>query len=200
MAPTSTPSGNEIKLRKLVLYISTMCEMDDSFGATKLNKILFNADFAAYSLWGKPITGVSYFALENGPAPRPMKKLLRLMQDSGEIVIREKEYYGFPQHRIFPLQSVDVKQYFSVDEISLVFRKIQEYWGRSGTSMSNESHEFLGWSAAALKETIPYSVALIGTRGPTKDEIRRGLELQSMAEECLRRNASDKMPPDHRGA
>jgi hypothetical protein len=177
-----------------------MCELDESFGSIKLNKILFNADFGAYALWGKPITGVDYFALENGPAPRPMKKILRLMQENEEIAIREKDYYGFDQHRVFPLRSADIKKLFSVDEINLVFRVIQKCWGRSGKSMSEESHEFLGWSAAALEETIPYSVALVGTRGPTKGEIRRGLELRSMAEECLADNASRKAPRNHRGA
>jgi len=165
MTPAARPSANEAKLRELILYVSSMCELDESFGSIKLNKILFNADFGAYALWGKPITGVDYFALENGPAPRPMKKILRLMQENEEIAIREKDYYGFDQHRVFPLRSADIKKLFSVDEINLVFRVIQKCWGRSGKSMSEESHEFLGWSAAALEETIPYSVALVGTRG-----------------------------------
>jgi hypothetical protein len=36
------------KLRELILYVSTLSKDDDNFGATKLNKLLFYADFLAY--------------------------------------------------------------------------------------------------------------------------------------------------------
>jgi hypothetical protein len=191
------PSPNESKLRELIVYISSLSERDETFGATKLNKLLFRADFFAYAQWGKPLTGVEYFALENGPVPRPMKRLLNLMREEGDIVIREKDYFGLAQHRVIPLRSPELN--FSVHEMNLLFRLIQRYWGVSGTSMSNESHEFLGWSLAKLEETIPYSVALVGDREPTLDEIRRGLELQPLAEECLARNAARKNEGDRRG-
>jgi hypothetical protein len=119
------------------------------------------------------------------------------MREEGDIVIREKDYFGLAQHRVIPLRSPELN--FSVHEMNLLFRLIQRYWGVSGTSMSNESHEFLGWSLAKLEETIPYSVALVGDREPTLDEIRRGLELQPLAEECLARNAARKNEGDRRG-
>jgi hypothetical protein len=192
------PSANESKLRELIIYISSMMEKDDAFGVTKLNKILFRADFTAYVQFGKPITGVEYFALYNGPSPRPMKKLLEMMQAKGEIVIRKEQYMGGTQQRIIPLRSAELENKFSVSEMDLVFRLIHHYWGKSGTTMSGESHEFLGWSLARLKETIPYHVALVGDRDPTPDEISRGLQLQSMAEECLARNAARKPKPPNR--
>jgi hypothetical protein len=200
MTPAHKPSANEGKLRQLIIYIAKMSERDDAFGAIKLNKLLFNADFTAYAKWGKPLTGVPYFALENGPAPRPMKRLLRALQIRGDIAIQRRDYYDFEQHRVLGLIDVDLTETFEVQEINLVFEMIQKYWGKSAKSMSDESHEFLGWSAADLEETIPYEVALIGTRGPTKDEIRRGLELESMAKEALAGNASRKAAHHHRGA
>jgi hypothetical protein len=199
MTAARRPSANEPKLRELIIYIASLSEKDDAFGAVKLNKLLFRADFNAYLQTGKPITGVEYFALENGPAPRTIKKLLSFMERRGEIAVRKKDYFGKEQHRVLPLRSPDMSR-FSVDEVNLVFRLIQRYWGESGTSMSNESHEFLGWSSAKLRETIPYSVALVSNREPTLDEIRRGLKLQPMAEECLARNAARKNAPDHRRA
>jgi hypothetical protein len=199
MMTVAKPVANEAKLKELIVYIATLSDRDDTFGATKLNKLLFRADFTAYARWGKPVTGVEYFALENGPAPKPMKKLLRLMEDQGEIAIREKDYFGLDQHRVIPLRSPDLEK-FSKEEIHLLFMLIQHYWGRSGTSMSNESHEFIGWSLAKLEETIPYSVALVGDREPTLDEIRRGLELEPLALESLARNAATKNAGDNRGA
>jgi len=199
MMTPSKPAANEAKLKEAIVFIASLSDRDDAFGATKLNKLLFRADFTAYAHWGKPVTGVEYFALEQGPAPRAMKKLLRLMQEQGEIAIREKDYYGKEQHRVIPLRSPNTGS-FSKEEMELLFRLIQQYWGVSGTSMSNESHEFLGWELAQLEETIPYSVALVGNREPTLDEIKRGLDLESFAQECLARNATRKDERDNRGA
>ena len=46
------------KFKELVLHISQKCADDPSFGAVKLNKILFFADFASSAHYGTPITGV----------------------------------------------------------------------------------------------------------------------------------------------
>ena len=48
---------NAEKFRELLVYVSKKCEDDPTFGAVKLNKILYYADFAAYRQGGKPITG-----------------------------------------------------------------------------------------------------------------------------------------------
>jgi hypothetical protein len=199
--PVTRPSANEAKLRELIIYISTLEERDDAFGVTKLNKILFRADFTAYVEFGKPITGVEYFALYNGPAPRPMKRLLEMMQKNGEIAILTENYGGGEQQRVIALRRAELESKFSVRELDMVFRVVQHYWGKSGTTMSGESHEFFGWSLARLQETIPYHVALIADRDPTPSEMSRGLELQSLAEQCLDRNAArrPKTSDDRRG-
>lgn len=190
---------SEAKLRELIIHVATMCAMDEPFGATKLNKILFNADFEAYRKWGKSISGQEYFALEWGPAPRAMKRVVSEMEKKRELVIQHRDYYGEQQDRPIPLRTADISL-FTVEEMNLIFMTVNKHWGKSATKMSDESHEFLGWAVANLEETIPYEVALVGTRGPTLDEIRRGEELQAMAEECLARNVARKTPDHHRRA
>ena len=58
------------KFRELIVYICKKSEGDPTFGAVKLNKILYYADFAAYRILGKPITGAQYQKLREGPAPQ----------------------------------------------------------------------------------------------------------------------------------
>lgn len=189
---------SEAKLRELIIHIATLCDRDEPFGATKLNKILFNADFEAYRKWGKSISEQDYFALEWGPAPRVMKRVVSDMVKKRELAIQPKDYFGEQQDRPIPLRRANL-DIFDVQELNLLFETINKHWGKSATQMSNESHEFLGWAVAGLKETIPYKVALVGTRGPTLDEIRRGEELKDMAEECLAQNAARKTQEHHRG-
>jgi hypothetical protein len=54
------------------LLIATRSEGDEPFGAVKLNKLLFYADFFAYVKFGECITGQEYQKLAQGPAPRRM--------------------------------------------------------------------------------------------------------------------------------
>ena len=58
------------KFREPLLYVAHKSERDPSFGATKLNKLLFIADFLSYAKAGKSITGQPYVKLKNGPAPK----------------------------------------------------------------------------------------------------------------------------------
>ncbi len=193
----TTHTQSEDKLRELILLIAAVSERDESFGAIKLNKLLFNADFNAYLKWGKSISGQPYFALENGPAPKAMKPLTKEMVKKQELVILKREYYGEIQHKPIALRSANLGV-FSRDELHLVHSIVAHYVGKSAKEMSEESHEFLGWLAARPQEEIPYEVALVGTRGPTLNEIARGLELESMAQECLVHNASRKAKDDNR--
>jgi hypothetical protein len=193
------PSPNEPKLRELIIYIAALEENDESFGLTKLNKLLFRIDFTAFVELRKPVTGVSYFALHEGPAPKPMKRLLEMMRKNGEINIVKTTYGGGDQQRVNALRPAN-KNVFSPQELNLASRIVQQYWGKSGRTMSSESHEFPGWSLARLQEEIPYQVALIGDRDPTPAEIKYGLELEPLAQQELSRNAArrSKTPDDNR--
>lgn len=48
------------RLKELMLYVSERLFDDPSFGAVKLNKVLYFSDLIAYSSLGHPITGATY--------------------------------------------------------------------------------------------------------------------------------------------
>ena len=60
------------KLGELIVYIVENSLGDPYFGKTKLNKILFAADFEAYRQRGRSITGADYPASRMG-ASTPSK-------------------------------------------------------------------------------------------------------------------------------
>jgi hypothetical protein len=155
------------KLQHLILYVSVKSQGDDAFGKVKLNKILFLADFEAYKLWGAPITGETYFALENGPAPKHMLPTLNKMVDSKLLAIQPAIYYGYPQEKPTALVEPDI-DLFKSKEIALVDSIISKSWGKTAKDMSDESHEFIGWKLAALKEDIPFTVGLVGQATKSK--------------------------------
>jgi len=159
----------DLRLRELILHIARQSEGDESFGAVKLNKLLFQIDFTAYLKFGKPVTGQEYFALEHGPAPRRMKAVLEAMKAQEEAATRVDDFHGYRLQRTFALREADLSG-FKPEEIALVDHVVRDCWDQRGTELSAASHEFIGWKVAKEGETIPYSVALVCRRELTKTE------------------------------
>lgn len=179
------PRPNDEKLRELILLISEWSQVDPKFGAIKLNKLLFHADFSSFLTYGYPITGQEYFKLPQGPAPRRLKPITEAMIKKGELAWQEVPYYGHTQKKPIALRAPDTSK-LSGPDVELVKQTIQKFWTMSATEISDQSHLFLGWKSVHLKETIPYTTALVSRRSPTEYERKRGLALQGLAEKNLR--------------
>ena len=174
------------KLRELVLYIAERSESDMKFGATKLNKLLFYADFLFYLYHGHSITGQNYQKLEHGPAPRAIVPTIQALEKACDAKTVERMHYGKTQKRLIALRSARLSG-FSADEIAFVDRLLDDFRDKSASEVSDLSHKFAGWKLAKLNETIPYEVALIGRRHPTRKDIEHGLSLEGTARDILAR-------------
>jgi hypothetical protein len=176
------------KFQELVLYICRRSEGDAAFGAVKLNKLLFYADFLAYRQLGDAITWQPYQRLENGPAPKRMVPTLKKMETRGDLASAEVNYYGHKQKRSMALREPDLSR-FSGEEVALIDSLIESFWGKSAKAMSEMSHAFIGWSQANDGENIPYTVALVDFEEPTKAQLAQGVamadKLRALAGEFL---------------
>lgn len=123
----------ESRLRELMLYIADKCKEDPKFGAAKLNKILYFADFISFSKRGVPITGAEYMRLGKGPAPKHLVPVRVSMEKAGELKVVEGEYYGYPQKRPVPNKSPDLKA-FSPGDLSIVDQVIRLLWDKTRMS------------------------------------------------------------------
>jgi hypothetical protein len=151
------PEFNEMKFRELLVYVAGKCANAPLFGATKLNKILFYADFLAYEAFGEAITGAEYIALEFGPAPKRYLSIQREMEQDRSLVLSPAQ---FNQKRLIALREADLSQ-FSAGEISLVDTVIESLRDETAKSVSDMSHAFLGWQAARAEYNITGQVAAI---------------------------------------
>jgi hypothetical protein len=176
------------KLRGLILYISEKSAGDASFGAVKLNKLLFYADFLAYLNFGEPITGQDYFKLQNGPAPKRLLHVRRHMEQNGDIQIQQTEFYGLPQEKVIPLKRIGFDE-FEAKETALVDKIIAIHWGKTASEISDESHGFIGWRLAKDKEIIPYQVARLLQRPLTQNELKHAKPFEKRALELSKQVA-----------
>lgn len=175
MAKTSR--ADDQKFRELILYVARTSEQDEHFGATKLNKILFYADFWAYRKLGHSITGQQYQKLGKGPAPRRLLPIVRKMEENGDCVVAEREYFGRTQ-KVLLARREPALDLFSGAEIAIVHDVIERLRGLNATDVSDLSHQFIGWQLAREGEDIPYSTALLGhPRPPTPAEVEYGRKL-----------------------
>jgi hypothetical protein len=160
------PGESHEPLARLMHYIIWKCHDPTRLGATKLNKVLFYADYLAYVQWGKPITEVSYIKRQFGPVPQP-KAFLHArdtLQREGKIAVTQDLYYGKPQTQFVALERPELAG-FTPDEISLVDGVIEAICtSHTATSISALSHDLV-WQAAEIGEEIPLATVFAGRVG-----------------------------------
>lgn len=160
------------RFRELIVYISSKCAEDSGFGATKLNKVLFYSDFEAFRRFGRPLTGLPYFRLKNGPAPQWLLPIRRDLIDEGAIRLeQEPAGGGFIQDRTIAQREAFL-DLFSKSEIALVDSVIDRLWAKSAGAVSEESHG-VAWATRADREPIPYEAAYLSNDKMTDDEMGR---------------------------
>ena len=169
------PEGEQ-KLAELMLHIALKCEKDPTFGAIKLNKILWWSDSLSYARTGKPITGVEYQRLRNGPAP---KRLVPVRKDM--IAMRHAALQkltvggGRTQKRLIALRLPDYGLFMS-EQIAFVDETIASFWGKTAQTVSDLSHG-KAWEIALDKQSIPYESVFLSDEPVTRLDVIRTQEL-----------------------
>jgi hypothetical protein len=168
---------NQDKFKELVLYVARESEDDPKCGATKLNEILFYADFHAYRKLGRSISGETYQKLGRGPAPKRIVPVIAEMEATGLCVWAERDYYGFPLKKLIPLREPDLSV-FTAQELNVVRSVISKLRDLNATEVSDLPFQLIGWQLAEEGEDIPYSTAFLGhPRPPTPAEVEYGRKL-----------------------
>ncbi|OKL42074.1 type II toxin-antitoxin system antitoxin SocA domain-containing protein [Pontibacter flavimaris] len=111
---------------------------------TKLNKLLFYADFGCYKRTGYSITGLEYRAIKFGPVPAEYDKLYVKLQEDGLVSIEQRSVADYVAESFSGLQPFDASL-FSAAELS-VMEKVRSNFGKISTSDLVEiSHEEDAW-------------------------------------------------------
>jgi len=164
--PTPQLRDKDRKMAELILYVVHRSKEDLRLDATKLNKILFYADFTSYARTGRSITGHTYRKLEHGPAPRPLLQIRNTMRHIGDIELRQREYHSRTQDVVVAKRDPDMSV-FTAEDKSIVDDVIEKFEEYDAGEISEASHRFVGWKVAKENEDIPYSIAFIkGTQVP----------------------------------
>lgn len=169
------PRGPQ-RFRELILYISKACQNDQWFGAVKLNKILYHSDFRAFERFGIPLTGVRYWRLPKGPAPKPLVPVRNELVREGALRVEQRQVG--PDHcQKRPIALRDpVTDLFTADELALVDEVIRDLWDQTAAEVSDASHD-IRWSALTDKDPMPYELVHLSGEPLSDAEQSRTREL-----------------------
>jgi len=164
------------KFKELVLYIAKRSEDDPSFGAVKLQKLLFTAELLAYAQRGKPITGEKYRRLPKGPVAKRYPTHQSQLLAEGAAVVQPRRYGVRTQKRLIPLREPDLSQ-FAGEEIAIVEDVLEALRPLNATQVSDWSHQIEGWKFADDGEEIPLHTVFLSQRPLTAAEKAAGAEV-----------------------
>ncbi len=164
------------RLRELILYIARRSQDDPNFGATKLNKLLFYADFISFAKYGRPLTNTPYQKRPFGPVPTSIESLRAEMESARDAAVVRKGLPPYVQQRILPLREAKINEHFTASEVALVDEVIQTLRSLNASEVSELSHDF-AWQIAGDYELIPYDAVFVYDRELTEREVARAHEL-----------------------
>jgi hypothetical protein len=153
-------SYDESKFSEMVLYVAGRLTDDRSGGATKLNKVLYFADFAHVRRHGRSISGADYFKLENGPAPRRLVPVRQRLIAAGHAELVTEDFLGYAMQRLVPRRAADLSG-FDDAELATIDDVIADLASLTAKQVSDLSHEDPAWRHTELQATIPYELALV---------------------------------------
>jgi uncharacterized phage-associated protein len=188
--PTNPPlSPSDIKLGELIILISQKSADDRSFGAVKLNKLLFYSDALAFAKWGESITGAEYWNQKEGPVPKRFVQVRSQLfaEDPPALAIQYIDIPGLPnpQQKPVALRSPRIGDVRG-DQLLLVEDVIKQYWNYTGTDLSNKSHKEWAWKLTSREDTIDLSTVFLSPlKQPSEQDLRRALDLLERDTELL---------------
>jgi len=127
---------------------------------TKLNKLLFYADFNSYRLTGYSMTGLEYRAIQFGPVPAQFQKMYVDLSQRGQISIEEQYFGNGAYGDEIKASTLFDKTLFSDTELKVLEFVAKQYGKLATDDIVNLSHEETGWyDNAEQKALIDYRYA-----------------------------------------
>jgi hypothetical protein len=166
-----------------MLYIAEKCADDADLNITRLNKILYFADFQAFAAFGKSISGAGYIALPYGPAPKGADDIRRQMVRRKELFQRHPPKYSLKRTRLIARREADLSL-FTAPDIAILDEVIEQFWGVFAKDASRASHG-RAWEIARANyletgdDRIPYEAAFISDDPIDEADIERARELNA---------------------
>lgn len=129
------------KLREMILFFVS----EDGCWKTKLNKMLFYADFGHYKYHNRSISGALYCPINNGPVPDNFNTLFEAFVNDGVLDVNYQTFSdGGVGEKYIPLRNFD-NSHFTKDELETLNKVKERLKDVSTQDIIDLSHQEKAW-------------------------------------------------------
>lgn len=145
-------------IQKLFNSVLFLC-LNSEVVKTKLNKLLFYADFKHFKDYTVSITGARYAHLPYGPAPDGYPFILAALEEEEKsVVIEERSFGSFLGEVLVPRKTPDVSV-FAPSEMKILSMIKEEFGELTAKQLSDRSHKEKAFRVTKDGELIAYTLA-----------------------------------------
>ncbi len=156
--PATVLSGYQpLHVSKLLNAILFFCK-HAGIPKTKLNKLLFYADFKHFKGYSISITGARYAHLPHGPVPDKYNYYMATLEDEKSIFIDEREFPNYTGEFLTAIREPDLS-IFSTTEIKTLATVKEFFENYTAKEIRNFSHHERGYEVTRDGELISYEFA-----------------------------------------
>lgn len=147
-----------LDIHKLFNALVFFC-LGNEIPKTKLNKLMFYADFKHFKDYAISITGVQYAHLPYGPAPDHYEMYLAALHDEEEAVsINEVQYNEYSGEYLQAMKE-PVLAMFSTSELKILAMVKEQFTEFTAKRISDISHQEKGYQETGNGDLISYEYA-----------------------------------------
>lgn len=126
------------RLKNIMLYIIGLC---GEVFYTKMNKLLFYADFMAYRTSGYALSGLSYKAIDYGPVPERWDRVYSQFDE----ILQEPRSYGDKEGSVLMTTEKADLSIFTPEELLILEQVCARFADCTSSDMTRISHEESAW-------------------------------------------------------
>lgn len=142
-------------LDRLGLVVCWLAQACERLFKTKLAKLLWLADFAAFRLHRVSLTGLAYARLPYGPVPDQFSLVLAALESLQIVAVVPDEAGEFSGERVEPRLTVDLHE-FSPPERFVLDWVVRQFGDDSASELSRLSHAETMWRDHKDGDRLPY--------------------------------------------
>lgn len=150
-------------LEKMAAMVSYLASRTADLYKTKLNKLLFYADFANYYLHGVSISGSRYVHLPYGPVPDSYEETLETLNHYGVVDISRQN-----SAELIRSGENSATDFLSAEETRSLDWVLEQFGGMSASQLTEISHREKAYKNTRTGEEIAYEYAKFLGKLPTK--------------------------------
>ncbi|RME60059.1 MAG: DUF4065 domain-containing protein [Candidatus Dadabacteria bacterium] len=143
------------KFKQVLLYVLNKVGGKPNVGETVLHKLLYFIDFDYYEKFEENLMGATYIKSHHGPTSVELGKILKEMEEQGEIEAVKSRYFKYSQKKYLPLKRPNLNL-LSAREIAHIDEVLARLSDKNAAEIERYSHEDIPWKTAQDGQPLSY--------------------------------------------